>query len=76
MKSKIIVYSKPKCVQCNSTYKALDKHNIDYDVIDVTEDEEALTFIKGLGYQQAPVVFIDDNTHWSGFRLDRIKELT
>ena len=29
----ITVYSKPSCVQCNMTYKALDKADIDYSVI-------------------------------------------
>ena len=38
----IIVYSKPNCVQCNATYRALDKRGISYDVVDVTEDAAAL----------------------------------
>ena len=40
--------------------------------IDVTQDAESLAFIKGLGYQQAPVVVAGED-HWSGFRPDRIK---
>lgn len=40
--------------------------------IDVTQDPESLAFIKGLGYQQAPVVVAGED-HWSGFRPDRIK---
>ena len=49
-----------------------DKQGLDYTKIDVTENLEALDYIKGLGYQQAPVVMAGDN-HWSGFRPDRIK---
>lgn len=68
----ITVYSKPMCVQCDATYRALDKQGLDYERIDVTQDAAALEFIKGLGYQQAPVVMAGDD-HWSGYRPDRIK---
>ena len=52
----ITVYSKPRCPQCDATYRALDKQGVSYEKIDVTQDAESLAFIKGLGYQQAPVV--------------------
>ena len=68
----ITVYSKPRCPQCDATYRILNKQGIDYRSIDVTEDIDALEYIKGLGYQQAPVVAAGDS-HWSGFRPDRIK---
>ncbi|MFT4245960.1 MAG: glutaredoxin-like protein NrdH [Micrococcaceae bacterium] len=67
----ITVYSKPACVQCNATYRALDKKGIDYNVVDITEDTEAFELVKSLGHQQAPVVVTDDD-HWSGFRPDKI----
>lgn len=72
---KITVYSKPSCVQCNATYRALEKEGIEYRIIDITVDEEARNYIKGLGYLQAPVV-IAGNEHWSGFRPDRVKAIT
>jgi glutaredoxin-like protein NrdH len=67
----ITVYSKPSCVQCNATYRALDKKGLEYDIFDVTVDEKALDAVKSLGYLQAPVVITDDD-HWSGFRPDKI----
>ena len=70
----ITVYSKPRCPQCDATYRALDKQGISYEKIDVTQDAESLAFIKGLGYQQAPVVVAGED-HWSGFRPDRIKAI-
>lgn len=70
----ITVYSKPACVQCNATYKALDKHGLAYRVVDVTQDPEARDYVLSLGYLQAPVVIAGDR-HWGGFRLDRIKSL-
>lgn len=68
----ITVYSKPHCPQCEATYRALDKQGATYSKVDVTQDAAALELIKGMGYQQAPVVITDDD-HWSGFRPDRIK---
>lgn len=70
----ITIYSKPDCAQCNATYRAFDKHWIDYQVIDLTQDQQALNHIKSLGYQQVPVVIAGDD-NWSGFRPDKISAL-
>lgn len=72
----VTVYSKPACVQCNATYRALDSKGVEYRVIDMAEDGTALDKVKALGYAQAPVV-IDESTgeHWSGFRPDKIDGL-
>lgn len=70
----ITVYSKPLCVQCDATKRALNKAGIAYDVVDITEDAEALARIKSMGYVQAPVV-ITGQDHWSGFRPDKIKAI-
>jgi glutaredoxin-like protein NrdH len=68
------VYSKPACVQCDATKKAMDKLRIDYQIVDISEDSDARGYVMALGYLQAPVVVADDD-HWSGFRPDRIKAL-
>lgn len=70
----ITVFSKPSCVQCTATYRALDSKGLEYEVKDVSQDEDALAELKGLGYLQAPVV-VTDNGHWSGFRPDKIDQL-
>lgn len=70
----VTVYTKPACVQCKATYKALDKQGVDYDVIDISLDDEARDYVMALGYLQAPVVVTEDQ-HWSGFRPDLIKGL-
>jgi glutaredoxin-like protein NrdH len=70
----ITVYTKPACVQCSATYKALDKQGLAYDKVDITLDAEARDYVMALGYLQAPVVVVG-NDHWSGFRPDRIKAL-
>lgn len=78
----ITVYSKPACVQCNATYKRLDKHGLAYQVVDVSVDDQAREYVMSLGYLGAPVVVVDHDhngepEHWSGFsdrRIDRLAE--
>lgn len=70
----ITLYTKPACVQCNATKKALDRAGLEYTTIDVSVDDEARDYVMALGYLQAPVVEVDGD-HWSGFRPDRIRNL-
>lgn len=75
----ITLYSKPACVQCNATKLKFKKEGLkeglDYTVVDVSQDEAALDFIKSLGHMQAPVVYVskaDGDHHWSGYDVDEI----
>lgn len=70
----VTVYTKPSCVQCTATYRALNARGIEFEIFDVSVDDKALQAVKDLGYLQAPVV-ITDEEHWSGFRPDKIDEL-
>lgn len=76
---RVTVYSKPSCVQCDGTKRSLNKAGIEFTEVDLTEHAAALEYVtEDLGYAQAPVVVIEDGTdesHWSGFRPDRIKAL-
>lgn len=71
----ITVYTKPACVQCTATKRAMDKAGLDYEMVDISLDDEARDYVMALGHLQAPVVVTRD-AHWSGFRPDRIKELS
>ena len=71
----ITVYTKPQCVQCGATIKALDKAGITYELVDLATDIDARDYVMALGHLQAPVV-VTDTDHWAGFRPDRIKNLT
>lgn len=78
-KLSITVYSKPRCAQCVATYRKLNGLGAPHESVDVSEDPEALSFIRSLGYMQAPVVVVRDSKgnimkHWSGFRPDLIKK--
>lgn len=74
-KSGVMVYTKPACVQCNATYRALDKKGIVYTKVDISQDSKALEFVRSLGHMQAPVV-VTPTDNWSGFRPDKIELIT
>lgn len=77
-KTAITVYTKPDCVQCDRTKALLDRRQIRYTTVDITQDPTALDYIKNtLGYQSAPVVVawpenLPDPVDWYGFRPDLI----
>ncbi len=71
---RIIIYTKNNCVQCNATKNAMDRHGIDYQLINLDAQPDAIDSLKSLGYRQVPVVMANDD-HWSGFRPDKIAGL-
>lgn len=68
------VYVKPSCVQCDATKRLMDRLGIEYNVVDITKDPEALEKILAMGFKSAPVV-ITDNDAWSGFNPDKVGDL-
>jgi glutaredoxin-like protein NrdH len=70
----ITVLSKPSCVQCTATYRALDNLGVEYEVIDITQNDEAMAWAKENDCMQAPVVAYSGG-HFTGFRPDLIKQL-
>ncbi len=50
----ITVYTKPNCDQCDATKRRLDKHGLQYRIVDITEDDTARRFVTSeLGYLRA-----------------------
>lgn len=70
----VTVYTLPACVQCDSTKRLLTRNEIPYNEVDLSEDADALSMIRELGYSAAPVVMAGDE-HWSGFRPDKLATL-
>ena len=71
------LYTLPNCVQCNLTKRELDKHGVNYTLVDLTQDATAADYVRSLNHQQAPVVVIATSTqpvHWSGFQPALINE--
>ncbi|ENM5905407.1 glutaredoxin-like protein NrdH [Vibrio mimicus] len=71
---KVTVYSKPNCMQCVATQKALTAKGIAFDVVSLNDNQQAMDRVTALGYRQVPVVVAGED-HWSGFRPDRIGQL-
>lgn len=70
----VTVFTTPSCVQCRQTKKVLDRYEIAYDAIDLTQHPEQAEIFKKSGYASAPIVVAGEST-WSGFRLDRLDQL-
>lgn len=71
----VIVFTPGNCVQCNATYRALDAKGIEFQTIEVPDDDEATrASLRELGFMQFPVVWAPGVGHWAGFRPDKIDE--
>lgn len=71
----VVVYSKPNCVQCVQTKEYLTKLGIEFNSVDVSQDQEAFAKVSGLGYRSVPVVFAGED-HWSGFQPAKMSSLS
>lgn len=70
----IVVWSLPACVQCRSTKRFLDKHNLPYQEYDLTEHPEQAAKFREAGYATAPVV-VTNHGAWAGFQYDKLQQL-
>lgn len=76
MEKNITVYGKPNCPHCDLTKAYLKAKDIQFNYIDVTVDAAALNLIQEHGYQQLPVVSIDDfDVAWSGHSVPALVRL-
>ena len=73
--SKVTVYTKKNCPQCMMTKEYMDALNIEYETIDVTDNDEAREHVKSLGFTSLPVVVVEDGEAWFGFRPENIELL-
>ena len=69
------IYTRPACVHCDATKKALTARGIGFETVDLSQDAAALERLRAQGFMSAPVVVTEDDA-WSGFRPDKIMELT
>ncbi len=74
--AKVTVYTKYGCPQCDMTKRVLDGEGIEYTLINVEDDVEALTYVKEvLKFNSMPVVVIEGQEPFTGFRPDKLQEL-
>lgn len=72
----VLLYSTPRCIQCVATKKNMERLGVTFTEVDLTKDTEAHQFVTSLGYSSAPVVYLNEEEHWSGFRPDKILTIT
>ena len=48
----VTVYTKPSCVQCTATTRALDARGLSYDIIDLTEDAAAMERVTAMEHAE------------------------
>ena len=70
--NKVTVYTKKNCPQCIMTKQYMDTLDIEYETIDVADNEEARAYVKSLGFQTLPVVVVESGEAWFGFRPENI----
>jgi glutaredoxin-like protein NrdH len=72
----VTVYTKYGCPQCDMTKRVLDGEGIEYKAINVQDDEEAMHYVKEvLGLTSMPVVVVEGEEPFTGFRPDKLQEL-
>ena len=55
----ITLYSKPSCPYCDRAADYLKRNNFAFRKVDVTEDANALEFIKAKGHKTVPQIYYD-----------------
>jgi len=72
---KVIVYSTPVCPCCDFAKQFLKENNIDFEVIDVSKDQDkAQEMIQKSGQMSVPVIDVDGKIV-VGFNKAKLKEL-
>jgi glutaredoxin-like protein NrdH len=70
----ITLWTKPNCVQCETTKREFDRRGIIYKTRRLDKSPKAVDRFLELGLTSAPIVETDDR-RWGGFRLEKIKSL-
>ena len=71
----ITVYSKSGCPECIFTKKYLEAEDIAYEEKRVDLDEDYMEEVILLGYRTLPVVKINEEETFTGYRPERLENL-
>lgn len=72
----IVVYTKFGCPQCDMTKSMLSGEGVEFTTINIEEDEAAYDHVVNtLGLRQMPVVVVEGQDPFSGFRPDLLLTL-
>jgi len=70
----VTVYTKDNCVQCEATKRHLNKIDVAYETVNITNNIGALDKLIALGYRSAPVVVTNDDS-WAGYIPEKLDKL-
>ena len=65
----------PTCQMCRTTKLAMNRRGIQFEEIRLDEHPEVAEKVRELGFTMAPVVLVDDDDVWEGFRSEAIDQL-
>lgn len=65
----------PACQMCRTTKIHLRKRGIVFDEVRLDENPELADKVRELGFTMAPVVLVNDEDVWDGYRSDAIDQL-
>jgi glutaredoxin-like protein NrdH len=71
----ITIYSKSGCAECMFTKKFLETENIPFEEKRVDKSDEYLDEVRLLGYRSLPVIKIDEDESFTGYRPERLENL-
>ena len=57
---KLDVYTKTICPQCTPVKVYMKRNEIEHEMHNIDEDEDAYNMVKDLGFQSAPVLVLSD----------------
>lgn len=55
----LTVYSKPNCPACEKAKQLLKTNNIDFEVVDISTNEKAKSFVLTQGHRSVPQIYQD-----------------
>lgn len=77
----LTVYSKPNCPHCEQAKSWLDSNKIEYEVVDISVNNEALDMLREHGHKSVPQLYLNGEVlvsgGWDGLKLqdpDVLKE--
>jgi len=68
------LFSKNDCVNCDATKADLDKLEVEYSVVNISENPEYIDQLRALGFRGAPVM-VTPKGAWAGYKPEKIQEV-
>ncbi len=65
----------PSCQQCRTTKLHMKRRGIMFDEVRLDEKPELAEKVRALGFTTAPVVLVNDDDVWDGYRSEAIDQL-